>query len=197
MEKFKQKLNNIKHGLKEFHTKKPQLEFFTALLTIPVLLTVIILNLNNLKGNNSNKDSENNQTIVITQPDNPDTTDKKPEVTNEACKEGIGEVTILNPEENETVSDNPVNVDIKYDPGDYCNSVWSYRVNGGGWSNYDDRSIALYDLPNGSVKLELRVKGLVGSDEETLVRNFIYNGAKTTVAPSPTISPVISPAPTN
>jgi hypothetical protein len=197
MDRFKKKLNGLKHGLKEFHTKKPQVEFFTALLTVPVLLTVIILNVNNLKGNNSNKDSEKNQTIVITQPGNPNTADKEPVVTIETCKEGIGKVTIVNPQENETVSDNPVNVDIKYEPGDYCNGVWSYRVNEGGWSNYDDRSISLYDLPNGSVKFELRVKGLTGSDEETLVRNFVYNGTKTTQTPSPSISPAPSPTPVN
>lgn len=194
MDTFRHHIKNFKHGLKEFHTKKPHIEFFTALLTIPVLLTVIILNLNNLKSNDK-KDTPKNETIVITQAAG----DKEKEVIvkKEACKAGIGDISIASPDENEEVTDNPVNVDINYDAGEYCTVVWSYRVNGGSWSSYDDRSIALYNLSNGNVKFELRVKSVVNSAQENLTRNFEYNGASASITPTPTPSASITPTPTH
>ena len=93
MNRFNKKLSIIKHGLKEFHTKKPHIEFFTALLTVPVLLTVIILNVNNLKGDDKKTDTltDKNQTIVITQPSSSNNTaEKEVIVTKEACEPGIG-----------------------------------------------------------------------------------------------------------
>ncbi len=193
MEGFKQKMNSIKRGLKEFHTKKPHIEFFAALLTVPVLITVLLLNVNNLKGNSDKKESESNktQTIVVTQP----STEKEKEVvvTKEVCKPGIGDITIASPDENDSMNDNPVNVDINYEANGYCNVVWSYRVNGGAWSSYDDRSIALYNLSNGNIKLDLRVKSVVNSDEQNLTRNFAYNGNTL----DPTTTPSLTPAPTH
>lgn len=192
METIKKKLNSTKRGLKEFHTKKPQIEFFTALLTVPVLLTVIILNVNNLRSDNKDKETEKepekSQTIVITQPTNKTET-KEIIVTKEACVEGIGEISIAFPQEGESIKDNPVDVDIDYDAGDFCEVVWSYRINEGSWSSYDDRSIALYNLPNGEVKFDLRVKSVVNSDTENLTRTFNYNGASVTSTPTPTVSP--------
>lgn len=193
MEVIKKKLTSTKRGLKEFHTKKPHIEFFTALLTVPVLLTVIILNVNNLRNENKDKETEKepekSQTIVITQPANNNTETKEVVVTKEACEPGIGEISIAFPEEGENVKDNPVDVDIDYDAGDYCEVVWSYRINGGNWSSYDDRSIALYNLPNGEIKFDLRVKSVVNSDTENLTRTFSYSGAPVTSTPTPTVSP--------
>ena len=188
MESAKQSWSRLKKSIKEFHTKKPHIEFFTALLTIPVLLTVIVLNLNNLKGNN-NKDASKNETIVITQGP---ATEKEVIITKVACKAGIGDISIANPEEDEEVNDNPVMVDINYDAGDFCAVVWSYRINNGSWSSYDDRSIALYNLPNGNVKFDLRVKSVVNSQQKSLTRNFEYSGTQS--SPTPTIT--LTPAPT-
>lgn len=185
MEGIRHSWMRLKRSIKEFHTKKPHIEFFTALLTIPVLLTVIILNLNNLKGNEE-KEAPKNETIVITQAQ---PQEKEVIVTKEACKAGIGEISISSPDENENVSDNPLMVDIDYDAGDFCAVVWSYRINGGSWSSYDDRSIALYNLSNGNIKLELRVKSVVGTSQKTLTRNFVYSGAQVTETPTPTAIP--------
>lgn len=175
--------NNFKRSVKEFHTKKPHLEFFTALLTIPVLLTVIILNLNNLR--QEDKKTDEPRQVIVTQI--PNTTQTI--VTKATCEPGIGDISIESPDENEEVSDNPVNVDINYDAGEFCSVVWSYRVNNGGWSNYDDRSIALYNLPNGNVKFELRVKSVVNNQQKNLTRNFVYSGAKNSPTPSLTLTP--------
>src|SRR3989344_5210803 len=189
MESISRSWSRLKKSIKEFHTKKPHIEFFTALLTIPVLLTVIILNMNNLRANDNNKEEPKNETIVITQaaPE-----EKEIIITKEACKAGIGDVSIANPDENENVSDNPLMIDIDYDAGDFCAVVWSYRINNGSWSSYDDRSIALYNLPNGDVKFELRVKSVVGNSQKTLTRNFVYSGVQATQTPTPTTNPTIT-----
>ncbi|MBI2420706.1 MAG: hypothetical protein HYV38_01325 [Candidatus Levybacteria bacterium] len=135
MEALRKKFSSFKRGAKEFHTKKPQLEFFTALLTIPVLLTVIILNLNNLRGN-QNK-SATPTPVVITQTAKDDEINQAQTTpTQGPCEPGIGEISIDSPEENENVSDNPVMVDINYKAGDFCAVVWSYRINNGRYSDY-------------------------------------------------------------
>lgn len=197
MEIIKNKLRSVKHGLKDIHTKKPYLELIAAALTIPVLITVFALNVDNLKGNKDAKveDNSKTQTIVITQPANDSKTEPKEKevvVTKEACEPGIGDISIATPSENETVTDNPVLVDIDYEQGKYCEVVWSYKVNAGAWSSYDDTSISLYNLSDGNVKLELRVKSVVNSDQKTLTRNFTYSGAAST----PTVSPSLTPTPT-
>lgn len=194
MEFIKRKTTSIKRGVKDIHTKKPYLELIAAALTIPVLATVIILNVNNLKGSDAKEpEDDKNQTIVITQPsNNDDESEKEVIVTKEACKAGIGDVEIATPEENEEVSENPVEISINYDANGYCAVVWSYRVNGGSWSSYDDSTISLYNLSNGDVKLELRVKSIVDSSQENLTRNFTYSGASQT----PTVSPTATPTPT-
>ena len=183
----------IKQSLKEFHTKKPYIEFFTALLTVPVLLTVIYLNINNIRGNNKTPEVKgDDKTIVVTQP-SVETSEKEVIVTKEACEPGIGDVSISSPDEGDNTAENPVFIDIDYDANGYCNIVWSYKVNDGNWSSFDDRSIALYNLESGDVKLELRVKSVVNSDTESLTRNFTYTGTSDAL---PSDEPSITPAPT-
>jgi hypothetical protein len=166
--------------------KKAYLEFFTALLTIPVLITVIVLNVSNLKSQKDTKLPTPTlavpEKVIVTVPVKNDSSTNSqiqsiPTATPAICKKQIGPIEITSPEENDTLTDNPVNVDIDYTVGEYCAVVWSYRVNGGSWSNYDDKSIALYNLPQGSIKLELRVKSLTSNDQKTLTRNFTYKGA--------------------
>ncbi len=181
--------SGLKRQLKDIHTKKPHLEFITAALTVPVLLTVIILNYNNLKAANAPKDTTKGETIVITQAA-PEKETKEVVVTKEACKAEIGNASITAPDEGESVSDNPLMVDISYDDKIYCQLVWSYRINGGSWSSFDDRSIALYNLTNGDIKLEVRIKSTANSETKTLTRRFTYSGASST--PSSTITPAIS-----
>lgn len=161
--------------------RKQYIEFFTAVLTVPVLLTVIILNINNLKATNKKDEPKSEPTvreIVITQP-----TDKEAKtvtITTEPCKPGVGTVAISYPEEGDTVSDNPVQFGIKYTPGKYCAVVWSYRINSGRWSDYDDKSVALYNLPSGNVTFDLRVKSVVSGEEKSVSRSFTYSGTSQT-----------------
>lgn len=179
--------------MKDFHKlpeRKQYIEFFTAVLTVPVLLTVIILNVNNLRATDK-KDTDTKaeptiREIVITQPVGSGTETKTVTVTTEPCTPGIGSIAISYPDEGDTVTDNPVQFGIDYTKGKYCAVVWSYRINNGRWSDYDDRSVALYNLPSGNVKFDLRVKSVVSGEEKTLSRSFTYRG--TTVETTPTAS---------
>ena len=56
MEKFKKWLKKALFSYRALPDKKQYVEFFTALLTVPMLLTVIILNFNNLQGANKKEE---------------------------------------------------------------------------------------------------------------------------------------------
>ena len=167
-------LKRIFRSYRRIPDKKPYIEFVTAMLSIPVLLTVILLNLNTLRGDKNDTKTTNTtpQTVVITAPPSTQITNTQ----QEECTPEIGPVSITSPEDGEIVTDNPVFVSINYKQGKYCSVVWSYRINGGRWSDYDDRSIALYNPPPGTIRFELRVKSVVGNDSRTLTRNFTYQG---------------------
>lgn len=181
---MKRVLKKIAHHYRDIPNKKPYLEFFTAILSIPVLLTVIILNLNSLRGDKNKTTAPTNtntiEKIYVTG------TAEKGTAATEPCTPGIGTIAITSPEENETVMDNPVYVSIAYKKGSYCEVVWSYRINNGKWSDYDNNSIALYNPPPGAIKFDLRVKSIVNSDTDALTRNFIYRG--TSVIPTGPVS---------
>lgn len=163
---------------------KAYLEVITAALTIPVLLTVIILNFSNL---NNNKKSTPSPTPSVSEKVIYVPGQEKNIVTptsSQNCKKEIGPVKISFPLEGETVSDNPVYFTIDYNDKDYCAVIWSYRVNGGSWSNYTSNNPVIYNLPNGDVKFELKVQSTVIQKEINLVRNFIYKGSSSPTATS-------------
>jgi hypothetical protein len=173
----RKKPNVIKKVLTSYRKipdKKPYIEFVTAILSIPVLLTVILLNFNSLTGNKDKETKNSNppQTVVITAPDSGNVQNTK----EEECTKEVGPISITSPDDGEVITDNPVFVSISYKQGEYCSVVWSYRINGGRWSDYDDRSIALYNPPPGNIRFELRVKSVVSNDSRTLTRNFVYQG---------------------
>lgn len=189
--------------------KKTYIEFFTAILSVPVLITVIMLNINNLKSTNTpNKNSaipeQKKETVYVPVTMSPQKTSKiltpentvtpSPVVsiipTSQACKTEIGPISISSPVEGDTVNENPVSIIVSYKTGEYCAVVWSYRINSGGWSDYDDKSIALYNLPQGKIKADIKVKSIVTGQEQVLTRNFIYKGEDTPI--TPTAPPAIS-----
>ncbi|MEK7570848.1 MAG: hypothetical protein AAB553_01115 [Patescibacteria group bacterium] len=173
--------------------KKPYLELVTAILSIPVLITVIILNFTNLRNINKTQTTPTPAGNIFFS--NPEATTEE----EKECLSEIGPVEIISPEEGDTLTTNPVTIDVSHDDEKYCGVVWSYQINGEGWSSYDDKAIALYNLSQGDIKVELRVKSITGNEQTTLTRNFRYQG-KTTVAtpepeedPTPSISPSPSP----
>lgn len=191
---LKQKISRyIKKILRSYRgipDKKVYIEFITALLSIPVLLTVILLNLNNLQGDK--KDDKPSPTpaqqIIYVSPSNKDEPTPVPD-DSVTCVKGLGDVSISSPEEGEVVTENPVNVIVDYEAGKFCDAVWSHRINNGSWSNYDDKSIALYNLPQGRVQLDLRVRSIAGgSHEKTISRVFTYRGPTTSQVTPPVAS---------
>lgn len=182
-------LEKLKRGYRDLPHKKQYIEFITAILSIPVLLSVILINYNNLKGKDSQviqKDST--QKIVVTYAPGENTT-KQTNTPSIECKKTLPPITISSPDEGDTVVDNPVNIVVYYDKENYCSVVWAYRINNGKWSDYDDKSLALYNLPQGDIHLDLKIKSIVTGSEKILTRNFTYKN--NTQIPSPTV--LVSP----
>lgn len=176
---MKKLARKIRYSYRSLPDKKQYVEFFTALLTVPVLLTVIILNLNNLKSSQKNATPTpvpiNDRPIVVTVAKDDDVMSPTPQ--NTVCKKGIGPIGISYPEEGDTVSENPIQISINYQQEDFCSVVWAYRINNGRFSDYDDRSIALFNPPKGTITFQLKVKSIVTSEEKVLTRTFVYNGS--------------------
>lgn len=175
--------------------RKHYLEFLTATLSIPVLATAILINIGNLKGEDAKKEPAPERIIVSYPPsekDQPEDKDEK-QTNIEVCIKKVGPVTIRYPQEGDIVTDNPLTVRIDYDLGDYCAVVWSYRINNGRWSDYDDTSFSLYNLPNGQKTLEVRVKSIASTDEKMLKRTFDYQGTEAQPTLVPTEAAVTPP----
>ena len=205
----RRKMAKLKEGLHKLPDRKPQLDFIAGLLTIPLLLVTLILNFNNLTGKNTAAKSSLSPSPSITAAPTiiyktiggggnitPLVVTTKPQPTSpDQCIQDIGPISIANPSEGQTVSDNPVCIDINYQAGNYCGVVWAYKINGGPLSDYSNNSVCYNNLPNGNNTFELHVKSLVSSSTQTLTRNFIYKGAGT---PTPTLTatPTATPIPT-
>lgn len=188
---FNDTLEKIKNWYRTLPDKKRHVEFITALLTVPVLLTVLISNLGNI-----NRDKKNQITptpvaptekIIVIEP-----SEILPSPTvNPECIEEVGPVKIASPAEGQLVNSNPVCLRINYQTGQYCGVVWSYRIEDSDWSEFTDKAICIYNLSPGPKELELRVKSTVSDDEVTLIRNFYY---KSKDAPTPTSIPSPTPS---
>lgn len=195
MEKsWKEKLRRSVAKLLHTRPQKVHFDYIAGLLSIPVLATAIILNIGNLTSKNQP------QPVVPTPAERVIFVSEKPAAqtspvaTSAVCKKSIGPIEISSPLEGESVKDNPVCITIDYQDEDYCSVVWSYRINEGTWSEYNSNSPCLYNVPNGSVKFELRVKSTVSSDTKNLTRTFNYSGGSSpTSTPSPTSSPTPTP----
>lgn len=154
-------LSKLANVYRKLWGKKHHLEFFIVLLTIPFLITLTITNLQNL---NKNFKEEKDTTSSV----------KGDAQSMEECKKEIGPIEITYPKEGEIVSQNPLCVDISYATGEYCSVVWSYRINDGEWSDYNNKSICIYDMKAGTKNLRLKVKSIVTDDELILQRDFVY-----------------------
>lgn len=190
--------NKIKTWYYNLPEKKRHVEFFSALLTVPMLVTVIMINLNNI--NNSKKTTAPTPTsppvvqIVIPSTTTP-SAKISPSVSPVACKNQVGPVSISSPDDNEVVTKDPVDIDIAYNKGIYCDVVWSYRINGGNWSDYSSKSISLFNLTPGDKQLEVKIKSIGSTDEVLLRKTFLYQVNIPTSTVTPTQS-TISATPT-
>ena len=213
MNKIAEKTKNI---IRQLPDKKRYLDFFTAVLTVPILLTVILTNISNMQ-NAKKTDPTPTPTPVYTEIPEPTISLKKeyptsaietsprpiisaspspaadqsptqiPTLSQTACKKKVGPVAIERPIENQTVSTDPLCFDIQYEDQSYCPVTWSYRINGGSWSDFVDSDICLINAASGEKKFELKVRSAVSNDETTLIRTIIYKNPNET--PTPTATP--------
>lgn len=213
-------MKTIKDWVKNLPERKKYIDVVTAIMSVPILLTVMMTNITNLAHKNETNASEKKPTPVISEVikvvpievHTTSTTSQKIEVTNTptptievnknvsvtanptlflSCKKEVGPASIVSPSENETVKNDPVCIDISYKSGEYCSVTWSYRMDEENWSEYMDKSICIHNITNGSHKLELRIKSTTSADEILLIRNFTYTG-QTSVTATATIEPTSS-----
>jgi len=196
MAKVEQKKSNTKKSqkkkLERLYEKKPIVEFIVGILSIPSILLLLLLNLKALTNTPNAKPTPTPGGAISVPGTNtsfysrPVTREPKPsqlpDATQTTCIKGLGPVSITSPNEGDTVMSNPVEIDIAYDDSTYCSAVWSYSVNGSSWSDYNNTSVALYNLPDGPIRIQLRVKSLTNSDSTTVTRNFTYEGPNTTTS---------------
>ena len=194
MERIKKLIKKIQN----IRIKKVHLDYIAGLLSIPVLITAVVINYTNLSSRN-NKTSpvptsapSTSKVIVVTQSGS----SNQPTVTQAACIKSIGPIEITYPTENQNVSNNPLCITINYPNTSYCPVIWSYRINNGAWSDLGSTVPCLYNLPSGSVQFTLKVDSTVSSDTTTLVRNFTYSGSNNIPTPTLTPSPSLTPTPT-
>jgi hypothetical protein len=176
----------------KYRLHKIHLDWIISILSIPVLLTAVIINWGNLTHKNTPvtpSASPSPQVIIV--PGNTGGNQSAP-----SCTKSIGPITISYPKQGQTVSDNPVCITIEYTNPSYCSVVWSYRINGGSWSDFTNSSPCLYNLPSGTTQFDLRVSSTVSSDSTTLSRSFNYTGSTVVATPTPMSSPTVTPTPT-
>jgi len=195
---FKQSVvERIRNWYRTLPNKKQYLEFITALLTIPVLLTVLISNISNLQSQKNTKLPVSTlapviEKITVTSP--PATTPAPVQSTTptptptprQECVQQVGPIEISYPAEGSTVTGDPVCLIVTRLSQNYCSVVWSYRINGGSWSDYTDSPICMYGLTPGVKNLDLRVNSIISTDTTMLQRTFTVAGA--TPSPTPTIA---------
>lgn len=209
-----ERIQKFTRSISRLPDKKKYFELITAVLSIPVLLSVILLNYTNLQNQRNPQDTTTSPTpaiITIIQEressnnNNSAGNSNSTVSSNTECIPEVGPVTITSPEAGETTEANPLSIIINQnDPtNEYCAIVWSYRINGGAWSNFDDKDIYIYNLESGEKKLDVRVKSLISGDEETISRTFSYRNtqqvATPTAEPTATMQPTatITPSPTS
>lgn len=180
--------------------RKRWFDVLTAILTIPVLLTVIITNIINLQSRNKTETSPLPSTtaapiqITIENPTgegrvSPVAKIATPSPSGPACKEGVPEYEIVSPREGEELSNDPVCVVHAAQTAGYCATTWSYRINDASWSPYTDTPVCLYNMASGPIKFELRIKGANG-EEKTYTRKFVYNKLNSALpSPQPQVTP--------
>lgn len=196
-------METIRNFSKKFNAlpdKKRYFEFITAFLSIPVLLSVVYINYLSIQEKRISDEltpTPGPSVVTVIQerdpPREPSPTDSDEE---KECTPGIGQASITTPKENETITQNPLEIVISYSRGAYCAVVWSYRINGGSWSEFSDKNIVIYNMPSGAKKLELRVKSIVSGEEQTIERTFTYTNTQEIPTPVATSTATPTPSPT-
>lgn len=194
-------MSRVRKVIQGLPSKKQYFELVGAMLSIPVLITVILLNTNSLR-NNTAKSTAPTPAVIVTEKDRVIT--QPPQViyqnsgsgsstgsSSASCTKDVGQVRIASPREDEVVSTNPVCFDIASDDDSICPLVYSYRVDGGSWTDYSKNTVCLYNLQSGSHTVDVKVKSSQSDDVVQLRRSFQMGQTNTT---SPTATPSPTPS---
>ncbi|MEI8068020.1 MAG: hypothetical protein WCG91_03705 [Candidatus Shapirobacteria bacterium] len=189
-------LTKLKKWYGRLHDKKRHVELITAALSVPMMLTVILVNLNNINAQKNKPEETQTPTPIQVIIDNPDksiattSTGQKTTIapTKTECKKEIGPIEILSPQEGEIISTDKVCINISTNT-QYCPVTWSYKLGTDNWSEFNNNDICLYNLTPGKKQLQIKIKSAVVDKVITLQRNFIYQN-------SSQISPIASPSAT-
>ena len=194
---------NIQNWYRGLPDKKRYIEFLTAVLTIPVLITVIITNVSRINEDKKSKEptpqsTSSEKIVIITQkedkaePSSPTPQPAQslsPTPIPKDCKKEIGPIKIISPQEEEVVEKEPVCINIDYTVDEYCSVAWSYKLNDGNWSDYTSSPFCFSNLNPGKHELDLRVQSVSSSDELILKRTFYYKSKETPTTPTPSLVP--------
>jgi hypothetical protein len=189
---------NIRTYFGKLLDKKRYLEFLTALLSVPVLITVLFLNYSNIQDRKKTTlDTQIQPIITIVQQGTSEKKEPSPTETAE-CLPEIGGITIDTPQEGASISSNPlaINIERVQDGEKYCSIVWSYRINSGNWSDFSDKDISIFNMESGEKTLELKIKSIVSGEEKNITRKFTYKNTQEVPTPTPSATATPSPSPT-
>ncbi len=184
--------------------KKRYFELVAAILSIPVLITVILLNTNILRG--EKKDDlpttptiiETQKVQVITQPPQQIVVQQsQPEskLPKTNCIEGVGPVDILSPRNGEELRANPVCLQINTDK-DYCPVLFSSSLDGSDFSEYSSDGVCFYNLEAGEHDATVRIKSTITDEVVSLGRSFVIEDNVQGVATGTPV-PVVKESPSN
>lgn len=191
---MKNLIQKIKKWYIAIPNKKRLIEIITGSLSIPMMLTVILVNFNNIKNQKTKTETSNAITpiqVIIDNPSNKNTATNSTSPilkttiipTKTECKKEIGPIEILSPQEGEIITTDNVCINISTD-NKYCPVTWSYKIGNDNWSNFNNNDICLYNLNPGKKQLQIKIKSTIIDKTITLERNFIYQSSTT-----PTITP--------
>lgn len=192
-------MSRVRKVIQGLPSKKQYFELVGAMLSIPVLITVILLNTNSLRSNNS-KTSTPTPAVVITEKDRVitqppqviyqgGTSDDSSGSSSASCTKEVGQVRIASPREDEVVSTNPVCFDISSDDDSICPLTYAYRVDGGSWTDFSRNTVCLYNLQSGRHTVDVKVKSSQSDDVVQLRRTFQV-GQSDSPSSTPTPTPV-------
>lgn len=183
-------MKKIKNTIRGLPNKKVYFELIAAVLTIPVLITVIILNITNLSKNKKTTPTPPSvvEKIFITNEAGTPVQQEPSDSVDDSCVAEAGPVRISSPGEGDVVRTNPVCVTIAQPDNKYCSIVWAYQLDNADWSTFSQNDICFYNMPAGEHELNVKVRSSQSNDEVILERNFTYDGPSEIVPTTQTAS---------
>lgn len=204
-------VEKIKKVYQDLPEKKKYIELISAAVSLPVMVTVLMLNLNNLRQTKSTSNSTPTPSlsqitptpsltpVISTTPRLSPTLTPTPTITPTpaVCNPDVSSVDFVTPTDNQLISSNSLTIDLTDPATGFCNYLWSYTIDGANWSEYTDKAVSIYNLSPGTKKIQVKVKSIVGTSTKLLSRTVtIQSSSSPTLTPSPTSIPTTIPTAT-